>query len=108
MGLDWRYDHPRDVFAEMAAVMPSLRNITWERLERENAVTYPCDEPDQPGRDVVFGEGFPTATGRGRLVPAAIVPPAELPDAEFTLVLTPGRQPEHGPTGPTTPPTGRA
>src|SRR3546814_1375971 len=66
MGLDWRYDHPRDVFAEMAAVMPSLRNITWERLERENAVTYPCDGPDQPGQDVVFDEGFPTATGRGR------------------------------------------
>src|SRR3546814_853631 len=63
IGLDWNYGHPKEVFAEMAAVMPSLRNITWERLERENAVTYPCDGPDQPGRDVVFGEGFPTATG---------------------------------------------
>src|SRR5215475_8837514 len=30
MGLDWRYTHPRDVFAEMTRVMPSLKNITWE------------------------------------------------------------------------------
>ena len=35
IGLDWHYEHPRDVFAEMAEAMPSLSNITWERLERE-------------------------------------------------------------------------
>jgi formate dehydrogenase major subunit len=99
LGLDWRYSHPSDVFAEMGTLMPSLNNITWERLERENAVTYPCDGPAQPGRDVVFGEGFPTATGRGRLVPAALTPPAELPDAEYPLVLTTGRQLEHWHTG---------
>ena len=41
MGLAWNYGHPRDVFAEMRTAMPSLRGITWERLEREDAVTYP-------------------------------------------------------------------
>ena len=35
MGLDWSYTHPREVFAEMKLAMPSLDNITWERLERE-------------------------------------------------------------------------
>ena len=35
IGLDWDYPHPRDVFAEMKLAMPSLNNITWERLERE-------------------------------------------------------------------------
>ncbi|MFQ5626504.1 MAG: molybdopterin-dependent oxidoreductase, partial [Methyloligellaceae bacterium] len=38
IGLEWNYAHPRDVFAEMGQVMPSLNNITWERLEREDAV----------------------------------------------------------------------
>jgi formate dehydrogenase major subunit len=99
LGLDWHYSHPSDVFAEMGKLMPSLNNITWERLERENAVTYPCDGPNQPGRDVVFGEGFPTASGRGKLVPAALTPPAEVPDAEYPLVLTTGRQLEHWHTG---------
>src|SRR5205807_5096902 len=99
IGLDWSYTHPRDVFAEMKQAMPSLDNITWERLERESSVTYPCNAEDQPGDEIVFGEGFPTASGRGRLVPAAIIPPAEEPDAEYPMVLTTGRQPEHWHSG---------
>jgi formate dehydrogenase major subunit len=99
IGLDWTYTHPRDVFAEMKQAMPSLDNISWERLERESSVTYPCDAEDQPGNEIVFGEGFPTASGRGRLVPAAIIPPAEEPDAEYPMVLTTGRQLEHWHTG---------
>ena len=66
IGLDWSYTHPRDVFAEMKLAMPSLDNITWERLERESSVTYPCDAEDQPGNEIVFGDGFPTASGRGQ------------------------------------------
>ena len=99
LGLNWTYAHPRDVYAEMMRAMPSLANITWDRLMRESSVTYPCDAPDQPGHDIVFGNGFPTSTGRGRFVPAQIVPPAEEPDAEFPFVLTTGRQLEHWHTG---------
>jgi formate dehydrogenase major subunit len=99
LGLPWNYAHPREVFAEMAEAMPSLANITWERLEREDAVTYPCDAPDRPGRDIVFGDGFPRQGGRGKFVPARIVPPAEEPDQEFPMVLTTGRQLEHWHTG---------
>jgi formate dehydrogenase major subunit len=99
IGLAWSYTHPRDVFAEMKQAMPSLNGITWERLQRENSVTYPCDAEDQPGHDIVFGDGFPTKSGRGRFVPAAIVPPAEEPDADYPMVLTTGRQLEHWHTG---------
>ena len=99
IGLDWSYTHPRDVYAEMSRVMPSLNNITWERLERESAVTYPCDAPDQPGHDIVFGDRFPTATGRGKLVPASVLAPDEQPDGEFPMILTTGRQLEHWHTG---------
>ena len=99
MGLDWHYTHPRDVFAEMKLAMPSLNNITWERLERESSVTYPCDAEDKPGNEIVFADGFPTASRRGKLVPAAIIPPAEEPDAEYPMVLTTGRQLEHWHTG---------
>jgi formate dehydrogenase major subunit len=99
IGLDWSYAGPADVFAEMKQAMPSLDNITWERVERESSVTYPCDAPDKPGNEIVFGNGFPTASGRGRLVPAAIIPPAEEPDAEYPMVLTTGRQLEHWHTG---------
>ena len=99
IGLDWRYTGPADVFAEMKSVMPSFDNITWERLWAESAVTYPCEAPDKPGMDIVFGEGFPTPDGRAKLVPASIVPPDEQPDDEYPMVLTTGRQLEHWHTG---------
>ena len=99
IGLDWSYTHPRDVFAEMKTAMPSLNGITWERLQREDFVTYPCDSETTPGHAIVFGDGFPTASGRGRFVPAAIVPPAEEPDSDYPMVLTTGRQLEHWHTG---------
>ncbi len=99
MGLDWNYAGPADVFAEMRLVMPSLNGITWERLEREGAVTYPCDDEESEGRSVIFGDGFPTASGRGKLVPCEILPPDETPDDDYPLVLTTGRVLEHWHTG---------
>ena len=99
LDLDWNYSHPSDVFAEMTTVMPSLDNITWERLVEESAVTYPCEAPDRPGNDIVFSDGFPTQSGKGKLVPANLIAPDELPDDEYPLVLTTGRQLEHWHTG---------
>jgi formate dehydrogenase major subunit len=99
LGLSWRYTHPRDAFAEMAQVMPSMKNITWDRVERESSVTYPVDSADGPGNEIIFGNGFPTASGRGKLVPADIVPPDELPDDAYPMVLSTGRLLEHWHTG---------
>jgi formate dehydrogenase major subunit len=99
LGLDWAYEGPAEVFAEMAEVMPSLANISWERLEREGSVTYPCPAPDSPGQEIVFGERFPTADGRGRIVPVDLLPPDELPDRDFPMVLSTGRLLEHWHTG---------
>ena len=62
-------------------------------------MTYPCADEESEGRGVIFGEGFPTASGRGKFVPADIIPPDEVPDADFPLVLTTGRLLEHWHTG---------
>ena len=99
LGLNWTYETPSAVYAEMASSMPSLANISWERIERENAVTYPCSSADAPGDDIVFSEGFPTADGRMRLVPTELSPPAEEPDEAFPYILTTGRLLEHWHTG---------
>jgi formate dehydrogenase major subunit len=93
MGLNWSYAHPKDVYAEMASLMPSLAGIGWDRLEAEGAVTYP------QGHEIIFGDGFPTASGRARIVPAKVSPPAELPDADYPMVLSTGRLLEHWHTG---------
>jgi len=99
MGLDWSYKGPADVFTEMTYVMPSLKNITWERLEREGAVTYPVDDPFKAGNEIIFTTGFPTESGRGKIVPARVTAPDEIPDDEYPMVLSTGRVLEHWHTG---------
>ena len=99
IGCEWSFADPSEIYAEMASVMPSLDNISWERVSAEESVTYPCKAPDQPGEEIVFSDGFPTPSGRGKLVPASIIPPDELPDEAFPMVLTTGRQLEHWHTG---------
>ena len=59
MGLPWNYNGPADVFTEMTQVMPSLKNITWERLVREGAVTYPVDDPEQARQRDHLHHGIP-------------------------------------------------
>ncbi|WP_316014478.1 formate dehydrogenase subunit alpha [Roseobacter sp. HKCCA0434] len=99
LGLNWDYTHPSQVFAEMKLNMKSLDNITWERLEREDAVTYPVHGPDEPGQAVVFSDAFPRAEGRAKFTPASVIPPDEVPDADYPMILTTGRQLEHWHTG---------
>ncbi len=99
IGLDWNYSGPADVYAEMQACMDSIKGISWERLLRESAVTYPCASEDEPGQSIIFGDGYPTASGRGKFVPAGIIPPDEQPDEEYPMILTTGRILEHWHTG---------
>jgi formate dehydrogenase major subunit len=87
------------VFTEMASMMPALDNRAWDRVDREDHVTYPLDGPDVPGRDVVFDKGFPRPGGFGLLVAAKLQPPDETPDHEYPFVLSTGRQLEHWHTG---------
>lgn len=104
MGLPWNYPGEESgvaaVYDEMRRAMhAAINGITWERLQRESSVTYPCLSETDPGSPTVFIEKFPTADGRVRLVPADIIPANERPDAEYPFVLITGRQLEHWHTG---------
>jgi formate dehydrogenase major subunit len=112
-GLDWNYEDESNsrpdgagyhgvelVFEEMRQAMHSaIEGITWPRLLREGAVTYPCLSAEDPGQPIVFHAHFPTPDGRVKLVPADIIPANERPDAEYPMVLITGRQLEHWHTG---------
>jgi formate dehydrogenase major subunit len=100
MGLNWNYEHAKDVFQEIRLAAPSMAGITWERLELENSLTYPLLNVGDPGEPVIFKDGvFPTDDGRGRFVPAEYIEPAELPNDEYPVVFITGRQLEHWHTG---------
>ena len=104
MGLPWDYKGEHSgvaaVYEEMRQAMhTAIAGITWERLERESSVTYPCLSAEDPGQPIVFTDHFATENGRVHLVPADIIPAAERPDAQFPFVLITGRQLEHWHTG---------
>lgn len=104
MGLSWNYSGPEfgvaEVYEEMRQAMhAAIGGISWERLQRESSVTYPCLSEDAPGEPTVFVNGFPTNDGRAHLVPADIIPANERPDADYPFVLITGRQLEHWHTG---------
>jgi formate dehydrogenase major subunit len=100
-GLDWKYDGPADVWAEIREAVPSCRGISWDRLEREHSVTYPCLSEDDPGQEVLFAERFPTADGRARFVPAEYGDAVgeDPPDEDYPFALITGRLLEHWHTG---------
>ena len=100
MGLtDWKYNNASDVYQEMQQGMDSIKGLTWDRLEQEDSVTYPCENEGDPGQSIIFTEDFPTESGLGKFVPAAFTNADELPDDDFPYVLITGRQLEHWHTG---------
>ena len=99
MGLNWDYSGPRDVFEEMTQCMPSISGITWERLEKDHSVTYPCTSSKDPGQPIIFTETFPTDDGLAQFIPSPLVNADELPDNEYNFILITGRQLEHWHTG---------
>ena len=104
LGQNWSYPGPESgvaaVYEELRQAMAgAIGGITWERLQREGSVTYPCLEAADPGQPTVFKEKFPTADGRARLVPATFDIRHERTDAEYPFVLITGRQLEHWHTG---------
>ena len=99
MGLKWDYSGPEDVFKEMTQCMPSISGITWDRLESNHSITYPCENKDDPGQPVIFIDKFPTEDGLATFKPSPFKNADELPNENYPFILITGRQLEHWHTG---------
>ena len=86
---------PREVFDELRAASAGgpadYAGITYERIDAEQGVFWPCPSVDHPGTPRLFTERFPTVDGRARFHRVEQVGPAELPDPEYPYYLTTGR-----------------
>ncbi len=99
LGLDWNYESPQEIFTEVRKATPSMAGITWERLQKEHTVTYPCTKEGDPGDPIIFQNGFPTENKKARFVPAKYTHADEMPDEDFPFVFITSRQLEHWHTG---------
>ncbi|NOZ72768.1 MAG: molybdopterin-dependent oxidoreductase [Chloroflexi bacterium] len=86
---DWEYRDVTDIEEEINALTPIYAGVTWERLEAGEALHWPVPSPDHPGTPILHVQQF--SRGKGLFVGMDHVPPAELPDEEYPLMLTTGR-----------------
>ncbi len=88
-------DKPAEVFEELrrasAGGVADYAGISYERIEAEQGIFWPCPSADHPGTPRLFTESFPTPDGRARFVPVVHRAPAETPDPSYPYVLTTGR-----------------
>jgi formate dehydrogenase major subunit len=89
LGRPMGFDSAEGIFDEMARLTPIYGGMSYERLSAGAGLQWPCPHRDHPGTPILHTEGI--ARGKGRFIPVAHTPPAELPDAEYPLQLTTSR-----------------
>ena len=94
LGAGWNYQHPSEIYREIASLTPLFAGVTYERLAGYQSLQWPvaADGSDQP---LLYTQGFNFPDGKARLFPVAYSQPGEPPDEEFDLHLNNGRLLEH-------------
>ena len=88
---EFTYGHPSEIWDEMARLTPTLAGISYERLDKEGGIQWPCPTPDHPGTRYLYEKDFPRGP-RAKFVPFEQGPQAEeLPSKRFPLILNTGR-----------------
>ncbi len=83
------YASPEEIWEEMRRVTRDFWGITYERIEREGGVHWPCPSADHPGTPFLFAEEFPR--GKGKFWEVGYGTESELPDEEYPYNLSTGR-----------------
>ncbi|UCF19001.1 MAG: formate dehydrogenase subunit alpha [Gemmatimonadota bacterium] len=99
MGYEMKYAGAEEIFEEFTSLAPSYAGLDYHNLSPTGKL-WPCPDPaSSDGKQLLFGDGFPTPSRRGKFVPVEYQPAAELPDDEYPFVLNTGRLLEHWHTG---------
>jgi len=91
------YSDPVEIMREIADLTPAYGGITYQRLDEEGGLQWPCPTEDHPGTKYLHDGMF--SRGLGKFAPLAYRPPAEQPDKDYPFILTTGRNMYHFHTG---------
>jgi formate dehydrogenase major subunit len=94
LGAGWKYEHPSQIYQEIAALTPMMAGVTYERLEGYKTLQWPVNEDgsDQP---LLYTKEFLFPDGKARFHPVVWSEPTDQPNAEYDLHLNNGRLLEH-------------
>ena len=83
------YQHPREIYAEMASLSPKFAGISHERIEREGGLQWPVVSAEAPSTEYLHKGGI--LRGKGLFRAVEYRPSSEQSDPEYPLVLSTGR-----------------
>jgi formate dehydrogenase major subunit len=89
VGLDWKYTHPSEIMDEIARLTPTFAGVTYDKLDAEGSIQWPCNEAHPLGYPIMHTDEF--TRGRGRFMLTEYVPTDEKTGPRFPLILTTGR-----------------
>jgi formate dehydrogenase major subunit len=94
LGAGWKYEHPSQIYDEIASLTPLMAGVTYERLEGYKTLQWPvaADGSDQP---LLYTRTFNFPDGKARFFPVPWSEPSDQPNAEYDLHLNNGRLLEH-------------
>ena len=94
-GKYFAFNSPREIFDELRVASrggnADYYGITWEKIEKNNGIFWPCPTEDHPGTPRLFEERFYHPDGKAKFHPIEYQPPKEVPDDDYPLILTSGR-----------------
>jgi len=90
LGLDLGFTSAEAVWEDMRSTSTGFAGITYKRIEKVG-LQWPCPTLEHPGTKFLHKDGKFTR-GKGLFSMTDHVPPAEVPDAEYPLVLSTGRR----------------
>ncbi len=96
----FNYSSPHDIFEELRVAsrggISDYYGITWERIDENNGIFWPCPEIGHPGTPRLYeGGNFGHPDGKAHFIPIEWRPSAEMPDDEYPIILTTGRVVSH-------------
>ena len=94
MGVDWGDPSPEELWDELRSLSPMHGGMSYERLEAEGGLQWPCPELDHPGTEFLHGWLWEEDLGGHEPAPFSVTVhegPKEALSEEFPLRLTTGR-----------------
>ncbi len=96
MGYPMKYENTKQIWDEMRELCPLYYGATYEKMEKQGGVQWPCPTMDHPGTPYLYaGNKFDTPSGKGQLFACDWRPPLERPDKDYPLVLSTVREVGH-------------
>jgi len=94
LGAGWKYEHPSEIYREIAPLTPLMAGVTYERLEGYKTLQWPVaeDGSDQP---LLYTKQFKFPDGKANFYPLTWSEPTDQQDSEYDLHLNNGRLLEH-------------